>query len=190
MLWFYDWFFPAIWVVFLVYWQVKAADTKSTQRLEPLGSRVLRSVLFLIAIALLLTNRIPLQWLYRELWPQGFWAFWLGVAVTVAGIGFAVCAREQLGRNWSRSVTIKQDHQLITTGPYAFARHPIYTGILGGFLGSAIALAQVRGIIAFALIFVALWAKLRLEEKWMRTQFGEAYAAYAHQTAALVPFIL
>ena len=87
-------------------------------------------------------------------------------------------------------MTIKQGHELITTGPYAVARHPIYTGILTGFLGMAIAIAQVRAFIAFVLIFLSFWIKLRIEEKWMRSQFGEAYAAYASKTAAVVPYLL
>ena len=107
----------------------------------------------------------------------------------VAGLLFAIWAREHLGSNWSRSVTIKQGHELIITGPYAAVRHPIYTGILAGFLGTAIALSQVRGFIVLVLIFLILWVKLRMEEQWMRSQFGETYATYAHQTAALVPYL-
>jgi protein-S-isoprenylcysteine O-methyltransferase Ste14 len=78
---------------------------------------------------------------------------------------------------------------LITTGPYALVRHPIYTGILTGFLGTAIALSQVRGVIGFVLLFLGFWTKLRIEEQWMRSQFGETYATYAHRTAALVPYL-
>ncbi len=78
---------------------------------------------------------------------------------------------------------------MITTGPYVLVRHPIYTGILTGFLGTAIALSLVRVVIGFVLIFAVLWAKLRMEEKWMRSQFGETYSACAHQTAALVPYL-
>ncbi len=189
MLWFYESFFPVVWVAFVVYWQIKAARTKTTQRLEPAASRILRLVTFTIVIVLLLPVPIPLPWLYRELWPQGLWPFWIGAAFTVGGLLFAVWARLHLGSNWSRSVTIKQDHELITTGPYALVRHPIYTGILVGFFGTAIALSQVRGVIVVVLVFLVLWAKLRMEEEWMRSQFGETYAAYAHQTAALVPYI-
>ena len=134
--------------------------------------------------------RKGLRWLYLQLWPVGLWPFRLGAAVTIAGLLFAVWARGYLGRNWSRSVTIKQDHELITTGPYAVVRHPIYTGILIGFLGMAIAISQVRGFIAFVLVFLALWLKLRMEEQWMRSQFGETYATYARRTAALVPYVL
>jgi protein-S-isoprenylcysteine O-methyltransferase Ste14 len=189
MLWFYEAFFPVLWIVFLLYWQIKAANTKTTQRLEPALSRILRVLVFLIVIILLSTTWIPLPWLYLQLWPAGLTPFWLGAAVTIAGLLFAVWAREHLGRNWSRSVTIKEDHELITTGPYAVVRHPIYTGILAGFLGTAIALSQVRGVITVVLIFLVLWAKFRMEEQWMRAQFGETYAAYAHQTTALVPFL-
>jgi protein-S-isoprenylcysteine O-methyltransferase Ste14 len=189
VLWFYESFFTVAWIAFLIYWQVKAFGTKTTERIEPVASRIFRAFVFLIAIVLLSTTRIPLHWLYFQLWPAGIWPFWLGAAVMVAGLLFAVWAREHLGRNWSRSVTIKQGHELITTGPYAVARHPIYTGILAGFLGTAIALSQLRGFIAFVLIFFILWLKLRMEEQWMRSQFGETYANYAHQTAALVPYV-
>ncbi len=190
MLWFYESFFPVVWIAFLLYWQIKAINTKTTKRLEPAASRILRVFIFLIAIVLLSTTRIPLPWLYLQLWPVGLLPFWLGAAVTIAGLLFAVWAREHLGRNWSRSVTIKQGHELITSGPYAVVRHPIYTGILTGFLGMAIAISQVRGFIVFVLIFLAFWIKFRMEEQWMRSQFGEAYATYARHTAALVPYLL
>jgi protein-S-isoprenylcysteine O-methyltransferase Ste14 len=189
MLRFYESFFPVVWILFFVYWQIKAIGTKTTQRLEPAASRILRVCIFLIAVVLLSTTSIPLPWLYFQLWPQGLWSFWLGAAVTIAGLLFAVWARVYLGSNWSRSVTIKQDHELIITGPYARVRHPIYTGILTGLLGTAIALSEVRGLIALVLFFVAFWIKLRMEEEWMRSQFGETYTTYAHQTAALVPYL-
>jgi protein-S-isoprenylcysteine O-methyltransferase Ste14 len=189
VLWFYEAFFPVLWIAFIVYWQVKAIDTKTTQRLEPAASRILRALTILIAIVLLSTTLIPLHWLYLQLWPAGFWSFWLGAAVFVAGLLFAIWAREHLGKNWSRSVTIKQDHELINTGPYAIVRHPIYTGILLGFLGTAIALSEVRGFIGLALVFAVLWRKLRMEDQWMRSQFGETYATYARHTAALVPYL-
>ena len=96
MLWFYEGLFPALWIVFLLYWQIKAGNTKTTQRLEPVRSRILRVLVFLIVITLLATTWIPLPWLYRPLWPAGLWPFWLGVAVTLAGLLFAVWAREHL----------------------------------------------------------------------------------------------
>ena len=189
MLWFYESFFPMVWIGFLVYWRIKAAGSKTTRRGEPSALGIVRALVFLVVIVLLSTTRIPLPWLYRQLWRSGLWPFWIGAAVTVVGLLFAVWARQHLASNWSSAVTIKEGHELITSGPYGLVRHPIYTGILTGFLGTAIALDQVRGVIGFVLIFVVLWAKLRLEEEWMRSQFGKTYAAYAQRTAALVPYL-
>lgn len=191
MRWIYIGYFPVVWTAFLVYWQIAAAGTKTTQRIESVASRVFRTVLFFAGILLIVSwPRIPIPWLYRHFLPQSAWAFFLGAAVTLAGLLFAVWARVTIGANWSRSVTIKQDHELITAGPYALVRHPIYTGILLGFLGTALAVTQFRALIAFAFIFFSLWYKLRLEEQWMRTQFGETYADYARHTAALIPWVL
>jgi protein-S-isoprenylcysteine O-methyltransferase Ste14 len=189
MIWLYKAVFPVVWITFLIYWRIKAVDTKGTQRIEPALAGILRLLAVIVAIILLATTWIPLRWLYRPLWRVGFWPFWIGAAITVGGLLFAVWAREYLGRNWSSQVSIKQDHELIISGPYAVVRHPIYTGILVGLLGDAIALSQVRGCVVFVLFFFVFWSKLRKEEQWMRSQFGETYAMYVHRTAALVPFL-
>ena len=186
----YACFFPPIWIAFFLYLRVKARHIKATQRREPAAYRIVRLLAFLSAIALVLLPRIPVPWLYRSILPSGPWPFLLGAVLTSAGLLFAVWARQVLGANWSLSVTIKQDHQLIVNGPYALVRHPIYTGLIAGALGSGIALAQVRGLIAFVLVSLALWTKLRIEEKWMRGQFGTSYEVYSCRVAALVPFIL
>ncbi|HUB00480.1 MAG TPA: isoprenylcysteine carboxylmethyltransferase family protein [Terracidiphilus sp.] len=190
---FYRWLFPAIWLVFLVYWQViwqMTAAGKASVRIEPAFSRITRAVAFLAAIALLMAPNLPARWLYLAILPGGLVCFYLGAAITVIGLGFAVWARVHLGRNWSRSVQVKEDHELITSGPYRLVRHPIYTGILAGFVGSVVAEAQLRGVVALLLVFGALWAKLRLEEAWMRGEFGEKYTVYARRVRALVPGIL
>jgi protein-S-isoprenylcysteine O-methyltransferase Ste14 len=97
---------------------------------------------------------------------------------------------QQRGVLGAHEARIKQGHELITSGPYALVRHPIYIGILTGLLGTAIALSQIRGFVAFILVSLALWSKLQIEEQWMRSRFGDTYAAYADRTAALVPHIL
>jgi protein-S-isoprenylcysteine O-methyltransferase Ste14 len=85
---------------------------------------------------------------------------------------------------------VKEGHELITSGPYALVRHPIYTGLLLAFAGSAMARGEWRGLLAEALVFGALWSKLRLEETLMRAQFGATYEAYSRRVAALVPYIV
>lgn len=186
----YAYLFPTLWISYLVYWQIMAEDVKTTRRLEPAASRVRRMLLFFAGVFLLLPPAAHLRLLDWRLLQASTLTFFLGAAVTAAGLLFSVWARLHLGRNWSRSVTIKEDHELIVTGPYALARHPIYTGLLTAFLGTAIAITELRGILALALIFVSLWMKLRLEEQWMGEQFGASYQAYRSRVAALVPFLL
>ena len=189
-MWFYNGFFPVVWLGFVLYWQIKARRAKETERLEGATSRVVRSLVFLSAIVLMSVPNIPAPFLYRYFLTPGLVSFFTGAIVTLAGLVFAIWAREQLGTNWSRSVTIKKDHELITSGPYALVRHPIYTGILTGFLGSVIAEGQIRSLIAMAMVSIVLWFKLRLEENWMKGQFGASYEAYSRRVAALVPFLL
>lgn len=184
-----DYLFPAMWLAFLVYWWIMAAHVKETERLESASSRLLRLALFICAVALLWLPSVPLPLLGRRFLPLNGWWFWAGAAITAAGLLFAVWARHHLGANWSRAVTLKVDHELITSGPYALVRHPIYTGMLLGFLGCAVARGEWRGLLAVVLVFIAFWRKLKLEERWMRAQFGEVYLFYARRVAALVPYI-
>ena len=115
-------------------------------------------------------------------------AVWVAALVTATGLAFTAWARVHLGRNWSGTVTIKQDHELILTGPYALVRHPIYTGLLFAFIGTGFARGDWRGVVAIVLAWAALSWKLRIEERWMSKQFGERYQDYKRRVPALVPF--
>ena len=186
----YRYLFPVLWGTWIVYWCLAALNVKATARRESPLSRALHIVPLVIAATLLFQPRSPVPILGERIVAPGPWTFWIGAAVLFAGLLFTVWARVHLGRNWSATVTVKEDHELVTDGPYRWVRHPIYTGLLLGFVGSAIARAEWRGVVAVALAFFALWRKLRLEERWMREQFGQAYADYARRVAALVPFLL
>ncbi len=186
----YSYLFPAMWLSFVAYWWAISKNVKETERQESAASRLARLVLIASAVALLWLPRVPPRLLDERFLPPGAWCFWGGAAVTAGGLLFAVWARHHLGKNWSQAVTLKQGHELITGGPYALVRHPIYTGFLLGFAGCAVALGEWRGLLAVALVFGALWHKLKLEEKWMRAQFGEKYEAYSRRVKALVPFVV
>jgi protein-S-isoprenylcysteine O-methyltransferase Ste14 len=179
-----------VWIIFFVYWQIKAANTKTTQRLEPIASRILRVVIFLIAIVLFSTTRIPLPWLYFELWPISLWPFWLGAAVIIAGLLIAVWAHVHLGRNWSQPVTLKQDHEPITTGPYATVRHPnLLRHSHRARRHRDRSLPGARAHRSRSLLSRVLDQAPHGGE-WMRSQFGETYEAYAHRMPALAPYLL
>src|SRR5271165_2989861 len=179
-----------MWLSFLAYWWAISRNVKETERQESGPSRLARLVLIVCAAALLWLPSVPSPLLDERFLPAGAWCFWSGAAVTAGGLLFAVWARRHLGKNWSQAVTLKEDHELITSGPCALVRHPIYTGFLLGFVGCAVARGEWRGLLAVALVFVALWRKLRLEETRMRAQFGESYGIYSRRVAALVPHVI
>lgn len=186
----YRYAFPAMWLSWVVYWWVASRDVKTTVQRESLPSRLAHIIPLSIAVFLYSWQRVRIPWLAERILPLSEGSFWIGAFLTAGGLLFAVWARLHLGRNWSGSVTIKEGHDLVTSGPYALVRHPIYTGLLLALLGSTLALGDWRAVLAFALSVGALWRKLRVEEHWMRQQFGDAYQAYAQRVAALIPFVL
>jgi protein-S-isoprenylcysteine O-methyltransferase Ste14 len=186
----HDYLLPAMWVAVLVYWRVLARNTKETERRETTSSRLIRLVAIVSAALLLLLPILPGGWLCGRILPQGELSFWAGAFLTAAGLLFAVWGRHELGQDWSQAVTLKEGHELVTSGPYALVRHPIYTGLLLGFVGCAVARGEWRGLLAVLLVFIVLWRKLKVEEQWMRAQFGDAYGAYARRVSALVPFAI
>ena len=184
----YHFLIPTMWLSWTAYWWIESRRAKPTERREPLASRLRHVLPLLLAVWLLWAERVPGSFLNERLFPWAPWEFWVAALVTAAGLLFAVWARVHIGRNWSGIVTIKQDHELIVGGPYALVRHPIYTGLLVAFIGSAMARGEWRGVLAIALACAALWRKLRMEERWMSERFGEQYEAYRRRVPALVPF--
>ena len=179
-----------MWLGYFAYWWAMSRNVKAADRMEPLSSRLTRLALIILAGLLLGLHSVPFPLLNRRFLPSSDLCFWSGAAITAAGLLFSVWARHYLGENWSQAVTVKEGHELIQIGPYRFVRHPIYTGLLVAFAGSAIARGELRGLLAVAVMFVTLWNKLQLEEKWMREQFGESYENYCRRVSALVPRIL
>ena len=181
--------FPSIWLAWALYWWLASRGAKAVARREPLGSWLLHVVPLLVSVALLWSDHVPVAVLNRRLSPWAPWEFWVAAFITAAGLGFTVWARVHIGRNWSGSVTIKHGHELITTGPYSIVRHPIYTGLLVAFIGSALARGEWRGLLAVGIAWAALLRKLQLEERWMFERFGEQYADYRQRVPALIPLI-
>jgi len=182
--------FPLLWLTWALYWRIQSRGVKANVWREPVPSRLVHIVATGVAALLLVLPTVPVLGLDDRFLPWSPAIFWLGWLLAAVGLLFTVWARRHLAGNWSATVTIKADHELITTGPYALARHPIYTGLLLGFAGSALALGQWRGILAVALVGLALWRKLRMEERGMRDQFGETYLSYQRRVKALIPFVL
>jgi len=184
----YRFLFPAMWLSWAGYWWLASRGAKPDERREPLGSRLLHVLPLVLAFWLLWAKHVPGAFLNETLFPWSPWQFWAGALVTATGMLFTVWARVHLGSNWSGIVTIKHDHELIADGPYGLVRHPIYTGLLVAFIGSAMARGEWHGLLAVLIAWWALWRKLRLEERWMAERFGQQYEAYRRRVPALVPF--
>jgi len=112
---------------------------------------------------------------------------YIGLGITILGLGFAVWARFVIGRNWGGLITVQQDHKLMRNGPYGIVRHPIYSGFMLATLGTAIIVGQIGGLISVALIVISWGYKARLEETLMVEQFGAEYEDYRRHVKALIP---
>jgi protein-S-isoprenylcysteine O-methyltransferase Ste14 len=190
----YDKLIKLIWLAFALCWLWYARRAKAVQRRESPGLRFAKYWLPLIAAGALLgpgdwygSGDAGLKWQWL---PESDAVRLLGCVLALAGVAFAVRARQVLGENWSVAVQLKQDHELVERGPYRWVRHPIYSGLLLAFLGTAVLVGELRGLLALAIVAVSFWFKLRLEERWLGEQFGPAYADYRKRVKALVPGIL
>jgi protein-S-isoprenylcysteine O-methyltransferase Ste14 len=190
-----------VWVLWIAVWLVASLRTKAVVQRESAGSRLLYSLpLWVSAFLLLLGKRThlgaaliaagaPSAWLYERFVPLYPGIIWIGAPLVLVGILISFWARFHLGGNWSATVTVKQDHELVRTGPYRYVRHPIYTGLLTAVAGTACAVGQLRGIVAFALTFLGFWYKSRIEERMMVETFRDAYRSYQAQVKRLIPFV-
>ena len=113
----------------------------------------------------------------------------IGVVVFASGIALAIWARVHLGRNWGMPTTQKAEPELVTSGPYRFVRHPIYSGILTGVLGTALA-TNLIGLIIVGVLGAYFYYSASVEEKNLTAAFPTAYPAYRTSTKMLIPFVL
>ena len=176
-----------IWGVLGLVWLVGLAFTKRTVRSQDYGTRAFHLALALLGFALIGSHHFRQGWLGMRFLPDSpAWAF-TGLALTLVGCLFAIWARLTLGGNWSGLATVKADHELIVSGPYALARHPIYTGLLLAATGTALAHGESRSILGIVLIALAFAIKIGQEEKLMLQTFPHAYPQYRQRVKALIP---
>ena len=176
-----------LWTLLGLVWLIAWLRTKQTQERAPFGSRLLYGIPVLIAFYLLLSDNVPAGWLQSRIIPQNVIVQALAVTLTALGIAFAIWARFYIGQNWSSAVTIKVGHELIRTGPYAWVRHPIYSGLILAMIGTALARRELRGLLALVLLYLGFKIKSRMEEKFMHKTFGPEYEDYSRSTDALIP---
>ncbi len=175
-----------LWIVFYSFWLISATTVKRAARATPLRRSLgLRMLLIIAAIAIIRSRAIRS---YLAVRPSSPALVALGVLLCVAGLAFAVWARLHLGRNWGTPMSLREGHELVTTGPYRFVRHPIYTGILAALLGSGLAAGPVW-FVFFVVVCPFFVFSAWTEERIMAQQFPDAYSEYKKRTGALIPHV-
>jgi protein-S-isoprenylcysteine O-methyltransferase Ste14 len=184
----YRWIIAGLWLLFIAYWAVAAVGAKRNAGKHRWGIQIALRIALVSLVFALLQSRSLRELLGEIQRRAGHSAVlgWSGVALCLLGFGLAMNARRHLGRNWGMPMSRKQDAQLVTSGPYAFIRHPIYTGLLLATLGSAMGISIFW---APVLIFVGAYFiySARREEAVMLQLFPEQYAAYRARTGMLTP---
>ncbi len=181
------------WLVLIAYWAISAISAKRNigggwaWRRE-IGLRL--GILVLVLLALRIWGSIhPLRNARSHMVNMNLAVGFAGAGLCMLGVGFAVWARICLGRNWGMPMSRKANPALVTNGPYAYVRHPIYSGIILAILGSAIG-ESMLWVIPFILSGSYFVYSARQEEKLMGELFPETYPAYMKRTKMLIPFIL
>lgn len=177
-----------LWLVFAAIWLAWAFGTKKMQRRASFSSRMVYGLLAVAGYYLMFGRHFwgP-RWLAMAMFPRSRWTDIAGLVTTALGLGLAICARAYLGRNWSSVAMVKVDHELVRSGPYKFVRHPIYSGIILAMVGTALALAQWRGVLAIIVVYLGFKIKSLIEERLMVATFGTQYEQYRQSTGAIVP---
>jgi protein-S-isoprenylcysteine O-methyltransferase Ste14 len=187
------------WDVWAVTWIVAALWANRTLKRPGVGMEFVYRLITLAGFVFLLAplGRYHDGHLTLTEWPGPMGAHWYPplavgwamVGVTTLGFAFAWWARIYLGRLWSGSITRKEGHHVVDTGPYALVRHPIYTGILLSAVATAIAIGAVHAYIGAALLVIGYWIKARIEERFLSEELGSGnYAAYRRRVPMLIPF--
>jgi len=188
----YGWLIPALWLTLVAYWTAAGVVQRSTGRRWVWWREIAVRLAFFALVVLAFQVAVVIGALPNARLPAlniptlvGL----VGFVFSSLGIGLAILGRAYLGRNLGMPMSNKENLKLVTTGPYAFVRHPIYGGMLLAMLGSAIgqSVFWLLPLIAYGPFFIR--NALR-EEKLFSGQFPELYRAYEKRTKMLLPFVL
>jgi protein-S-isoprenylcysteine O-methyltransferase Ste14 len=175
------------WAAWFGFWMATSAWSKPTVAAPKPGSERLYSMLVYLGFALLVAPTAHSR-LGPPLWSLSKPLDWALAALAMIGLGFAWWARLHLGRDWSWTITRKEDHRLVDTGPYSRVRHPIYTGLLVAAVATAALQAKWSAMVGLALFVAGFWLKARLEERFLSEELGSAaYLSYVNRTGMLLP---
>jgi protein-S-isoprenylcysteine O-methyltransferase Ste14 len=176
------------WACFLAYWLISARSVKKTAHRKRSWASGLGIALVGVGVGVLAQAPGLAPFLQRSWFPRSFALDAIAIALCIAGLAFAIVARAYLGSNWSSQPALKEGHELVTSGPYRYVRHPIYTGILLALLGTVLPMSAIFAAIWIAAL-VTFLVRIRIEEALMTRQFPDQYPYYKRRTKRLIPFL-
>jgi protein-S-isoprenylcysteine O-methyltransferase Ste14 len=119
------------------------------------------------------------------------WAFYLGIFLMFLGILVRQWAIAVLGRFFSLTVQVADDHRVVEKGPYRLVRHPSYTGVLITFIGLGLAVQSWGALLVLLGVFgLSFGYRMRVEEKTLLSELGEDYANYMKRTKRIIPYLI
>ncbi|MGH6763707.1 MAG: protein-S-isoprenylcysteine O-methyltransferase [Phyllobacterium sp.] len=185
-----------VWVLGIVAWYViRYPFERRAKRVRVVSDRRSFSERVGLAMALLGLAVIPGFYLVTGIpaaadYPARIWAVAVGTVLVIAAMWVFRRTHKALGRNWSITLEIRDKHELVCRGPYAFVRHPMYTSFLLMGLGQAFLLsnwvAGLAGLVGFAVLF---FLRVDKEERMMLEVFGPQYRAYMERTKRIIPYL-
>jgi len=113
----------------------------------------------------------------------------VGLALIVIGLTIQLVAQVTLWRFYSSTLVIREDHQLITHGIYRLTRHPIYLGNIMFFIGVPVYVSSLYGLLTMSALIPVFLSRIRIEERLLTDEFGDAHRTYKEATSKLIPFI-
>jgi protein-S-isoprenylcysteine O-methyltransferase Ste14 len=113
----------------------------------------------------------------------------IGLALFFTGLTIMLVGQTTLWRNYSGTVLIREDHQLITHGIYRFTRNPIYLGGIMAITGIPVYAASLYGFLSSLVLIPIILNRIRLEERLLTEEFQDAFVRYKETTRKLIPFI-
>jgi len=113
----------------------------------------------------------------------------VGLALMIIGSTILLVAQVTLWRFYSSTLVIKEDHRLITHGIYRLTRHPIYLGNIMFFIGVPLFASSLYGLLTMSALIPVFLNRIRIEERLLTEEFGDAYRTYKEATSKLIPFI-
>jgi protein-S-isoprenylcysteine O-methyltransferase Ste14 len=178
-----------LWFLWVASWFAAAFWTGRTQKRASLKDNLIQRAVVLLGVVLLFGLYSPRPLALHSLWTLSDAWGWAMAALVFAGLAFCWWARIHLGRLWSSNVGRKEDHYVVQSGPYAWVRHPIYSGIMLASFATAAQMGTMAALAGAAIMALGWYVKARMEERFLRAELGPAYAAYAERVAMLIPFV-